>query len=464
MIRIGFVPSHKAHFDTELAIEIKNRIIKSISENIKDIELIYPNINITKNGLVTTEEDSVKLINYFEEKKINGLIIGTLSFGEEIANLRIAEAFDRLPILVFGIKEGPFTPDGNRRSDSFCGTISTASGLIRRKINFDFAGIYFPEEEDFLIDIEKFLKVVSIYKNFIGARIGIVGGRPIPFETCVFNESSLIEKFRQRVLPFNMLTLKSDIDESVNKEDVKEIINVIKKSFNFDNVSDSVLQKIASFKYILTKYSVENNLSGFGIECWTAMQRQIGISPCASMGLLTDSGIMTACETDVHGVLTMLVQYNASLKKDVPHFIDWTIQNQEDENVFFAWHCGNAPLSLKCPSCKPQIKSHSLLGEECGYDKSFGTAEFQLKDGIVTISRLTEVDNKFKMLITIGETVKDNRILRGSWKWIKVKDLKKLYRTIIEQGFTHHASMVYGNQVKEISSFCKFAGIEVIIV
>jgi L-fucose isomerase-like protein len=68
------------------------------------------------------------------------------------------------------------------------------------------------------------------------------------------------------------------------------------------------------------------------------------------------------------------------------------------------------------------------------------------------------------MLSTIGEAVHDNRKLRGSWKWVKVKDLKKLYRTIIEEGFVHHASMIYGDLRKEMNAFCKFMGIDIIEV
>ncbi|GAG56443.1 unnamed protein product, partial [marine sediment metagenome] len=129
---------------------------------------------------------------------------------------------------------------------------------------------------------------------------------------------------------------------------------------------------------VLKKYAAEENLSGFAIQCWTAMQEEIGVSPCLSMGRLTDSGIMCACEVDIYGAITMAVQHLLTFKQDVPHFIDWTIQNQENENMLLAWHCGNAPISLKCKSCMPQINTHSVLGWQIGYDKSYGTAEFQL--------------------------------------------------------------------------------------
>jgi len=463
MVRIGFVPSHRSPFNKEWAISMRDRVIKSIEGNIEEIELIYPDKKLTDGGLVTFMGDADKVIKLFKEKDIQGLIIGMMTFGEEIPNLLIAEAFDSLPIHVFGTKEGPFTEDGNRKSDSFCGTISTASGLARRNIKFDFSGIYFPEEKEFIADVKRFSKAVLASAGFIGMKVGALGPRPAPFETCAINEVGLIEKFRIKVVPFTLLKLKADI-ENTKEEDIKEIENEIKKSYDCKLADGRIISKIARLEYILKKYAGEENLSGFAIQCWTAMQEEIGISPCLSMGRLTDSRIMCACEVDIHGAITMAVQHLLTFKQDVPHFIDWTIQNQEDENTFLAWHCGNAPISLKCKSCRPQVNTHSVLGWQIGYDKCYGTAEFQLKEGLVTLNRLVETGGRFKMLSTVGEAVPDNRTLRGSWKWVKVKDLKRLYRTIIEEGFVHHASMIFGDIRREMNTFCKFTGIDVIEV
>lgn len=463
MLKIGFVPSHRSPFDRDWAVEMRNRTIKSIKDNLKEIDIIYPNEGLTDGGLVTTQEDAYKVVKYFKENEIEGLIIGTMTFGEELPNLTIAEAFEKIPVLLFGTKEGPFTSGGNRRSDSFCGTISTAAGLTRRKIKFHFPGIYFPEEKEFVSAVKEFSRAVLAYSNFLGARVGIIGPRPAPFETCAINEVNLITKFRQRVIPFNLLKLRADMDKISNSQ-IEDIIAKVKNNYDCALVDDNAIYAMAKLEYLLKEYAKKEDILGYGILCWTSMQEELGISPCLSMGRLTDSGIMCACEVDIHGVLTMLVQYLSSFKTSVPHFIDWTIQNQDDKNTFLAWHCGNAPLSLKCSSCTPVINSHSILGGLVGKEKSFGTAEFQLREGVVTLARLGEIDGKFKMLIALGETIHDDRTLRGSWKWIKVKDLAKLYRTIIEQGFIHHGSMIFGDFTTEIELFSKFADIEVVRV
>ena len=201
-----------------------------------------------------------------------------------------------------------------------------------------------------------------------------------------------------------------------------------------------------------------------GVQCWTAIQDVYGVSACYAMGRLTDQGIMTSCEVDVYGALTMLAQYLASLKTTPPHFIDWTIRHQQKENVFFAWHCGNAPPSLACEGCPVVLKHHSILGETIGLDRSVGTAEFQLRPGPVTLCRLVEYDGEFKMLVTKGEIEKADQDLRGSWSWVKVPNLDLLYRVIVEEGFIHHASMIHGDYVEPIADACKFLGIDAVVI
>ena len=173
---------------------------------------------------------------------------------------------------------------------------------------------------------------------------------------------------------------------------------------------------------------------------------------------------MTSCEVDIYGVLTMLIQYLASLKATPPHFIDWTIRHPEKPNVFLAWHCGNAPPSLAHPSCPAKIGYHSVLYRAVGVERSYGTVDVRLKPGVVTICRLVEYDGEFKMLITKGKVIDEGGEFRGSWSWVEVSDLEKLYKVLVEEGFVHHASMIHGDYVEAIKQACQILGIKTVII
>ena len=463
-VKIGFAPLHRDFFDESWAMEIRKRTLRALSE-IEGIEVIVPNEDLTKGGLVRNDDDAEKVIRLFKDEDIAGVLLGTMTFGDEVAALKIAEAFRGMPIMLFGTKEPPFTPDGNRRSDSFCGTLSISSGLHRRNIPFTFVGIISPEESAFLRAVEDFARTCSILKGFLGARIGLVGPRPERFETCVFNEVAMINHFGQEVIYVSLGQL-FEVMDSIKDDDaqLKAIINEMRAQADTSEVSDKAVLNMARLELALRRIIKEKKLQALALRCWLEIEEVYGISPCYVLGRLTDSGIMVACESDVYGALTMLIQYLASLRSTPPHFIDWTIQHQEKEDVFLAWHCGNAPPSLVRKEAKVKLRPHSILSRVLGPERTQGTGEFQLRPGPVTICRLIEHEGKFKILITKGEIMESHQSLRGSWSWVKVEDLDKLYRTLVEEGFTHHASMIHGDYVKPIADACKFLGIETVIV
>lgn len=464
-VRIGFVPSHREPFSEEWAVDMRKRTLRALESISKEnnMEIIVPEESLTPKGLVRNDSDAEKVIELFKTKDLAGIIMGTMTFGHEISAATIAEKMSELPLLLFGTKEGAFTEDGNRRSDSFCGTISVASGLYRRAIPFTFLGICFPEEDIFNQGIEDFVRTCATVKGFIGARIGQVGPRPEEFETCAINEFPMIEQFAQRVVPISLADIFHAAG-TVEEKEVSQITKKIKERANCEGIREESIDKSARLELALKDFVKQKNLAGLAVQCWDAMQKIYGISSCLTMGRLTEQGIMTACEVDIHGTLAMLVQYLASLKETVPHFIDWTIQHQSKQNVFLAWHCGNAPQVLAAKDSPVCLMTHSIISSSLGPSICEGTAEFQLKPGAVTLTRIVEYDGQFKMLITKGTIIPSEDKLRGSGCWVEVPDLERLYRTLVEEGFTHHASMIHGDIASSLIEFCRFTGMEPIVV
>ncbi|MEM1525788.1 MAG: hypothetical protein QW775_05905 [Ignisphaera sp.] len=463
-IRIGFTPLHRYPFDESWAQELKARFIKVIEEKFRNhLELIYPTEKLTKMGLVTDDDDAEVAIKLFKEKGIEGLVLITLTFGDELAGARVAEEFKGYPIAVFTTKEPQPLPGGFRRSDSFCGTLSLTSALYRRKIPFLFGGIVFPEDEAFAKEFETFLRVVSIYRSFIGTRVGLIGPRPERFETVTFTEAKMAEKFKQRVVHLTLLEVVEEARKlSDNDPEVTRITSEIESSMNVSQVPRDIILKMAKLEAVLRRIVKEKRLSGLGFRCWTEIQRYYGLSPCNVLGRLTQNGVMSACEVDIYGVLTMIIQYAASLGTSPPFFIDWTIKHPTKPNVFLAWHCGNAPPALFC--APGNLLYHSIMYRDVGVERAYGTLEGRLKPDTVTIARLVEYDGEFKLFVTKGRSIEEEANFRGSWVWVEVPDLEKVYRTLIEEGFIHHASMIYGDYVESIVKAAKILGIKTVIV
>ncbi len=97
-------------------------------------------------------------------------------------------------------------------------------------------------------------------------------------------------------------------------------------------------------------------------------------------------------------------------------------------------------------------------------DSMAGLYQFQIRPGKVTLCRLQEYNNEWKMLITSGEIIPSDEVLSGTWAWVEVNDHRKLYRTLVEEGFVHHASMIHGDQTVALLEACKFLDIHPVVV
>ncbi len=216
---------------------------------------------------------------------------------------------------------------------------------------------------------------------------------------------------------------------------------------------------LARMEVALRRLAQEKSLDALAVNCWIQVQQRYGICVCSVLGRLTDSGVLCACEVDVYGACSMLAAHAAGLGQTPPHFIDWTELHPDKENIWLAWHCGNAPPSLCASGCRPCIREHMILPVR----PSWGTREFKLKPGPVTCCRLAEYDGFFTMFIGEGEVVDIEPTVRGSYGWVKVADVMDWEQKMVEHGIIHHGVLIHDPAVADaLASFCHFNDIQLV--
>lgn len=477
-VKIGFVASYR--FSCSSWCEKMRDDSLATFANVKGMEVVAlqpssdgktldPENGHTPFGAVHSLDEAEAAAEYFQQQKVDGLILCPLDFGDERSAAKVAEIL-QVPVMLYATKEPPAPDDSglSRVSDSYCGNLSMASALYRRKIAFHYAGIFFPDESEFQAEVQKFVSAVAVVKGLKGARVGHVGMRPVTFETVGYDEAAMIRSFGQNVIHANLGDIANRAQSYADDDpDVLATIKEIKAAYATVTVSDTYLCNAAKLKLALTEFWNKNKLSGMAVQCWSSIQRMMGISVCSLYGWLTEAGMLTACEADVLGALAMIVNYHAALGESIPHFIDWTIQHRDDPNKLMAWHCGNAPVCLAKEKEKTALRSRRDMKGDLPVQESDGSAglsQFQIKSGKVTFCRLAEYDDEWKMLIATGDIIPSDEELAGTWAWVEVKDHKKLYRTLVEEGFIHHASMIHGDQTESLLQACKFLGIKPIVV
>ena len=459
-VKIGFIPSHREPFGEEWAADMRARCLAAMAK-VPGLEVVVPDEKLTQGGVVRNLQDARKTLKLFRDKEITGVIVGGMTFGHEISAVGalIGHLPAGTPVLHFATK-GKVSADGTRPSDSWCGQFMITSALRRRNIVFEHIPTCFPEEPVFAQGVANFTRACAAQRAFIGARIGQLGARPEEFESVWWDEASLQLEFNQTVVPIDLAEVFSRLDAvSADEADVKKIAKEIAAGAQVPADAKQYVSVLARMEAALLRLAREKELDALAVNCWQQVQRRYGICVCSVLGRLTDQGIPCACEVDVYGAATLIAASGAALGQVAPHFIDWTELHPDKQNVWLAWHCGNAPPSTCGADCTPCILEHSILP----LHPSWGTREFRLKTGPVSCCRLVEYDGFFTMFVGNGEVVEMEPKVRGSYGWVKVADAMDWEQKMVEHGIIHHGVLIHDPAVADaLASFCKFNGIEVV--
>lgn len=133
--------------------------------------------------------------------------------------------------------------------------------------------------------------------------------------------------------------------------------------------------------------------------------------------------------------------------------IDISNNYGKESNKFVAFHCSNyAPSFFKEEAGR--LAEHPMLD-------GFGACRGRIKSGPVTFLRISTDDQRgeIKAYVAEGELTGDEVETFGGYGVAKVEDLESLMNLIVEEGFEHHAAMVYGHIADVIEeSIAKYMG------
>ncbi len=115
-------------------------------------------------------------------------------------------------------------------------------------------------------------------KGFRHLRIAQIGCRPKPFNSVIFNEGELMEKFGVEIAPINLAIVKQEYDALLAEKDVElnEDVRMLKERFSdFDGLSDEDLKRSMVFKHLFPKLAADYDCQVISTECWTAMNQLV---------------------------------------------------------------------------------------------------------------------------------------------------------------------------------------------
>lgn len=450
-VRLGLLPTRRNlsrknfFFKGDAAVEkekIENKL-KAVGVDFVDIDFL------NDEGIIFDGNDAQKAAKHFIEAGVDAVFAPHCNFGTEDAVARVAQLVNR-PLLLWGPRDDSPLPDGSRLRDSQCGLFATSKVLSQFGVPFS----YIPNcrLDDPLFDkcFSSFISSAAVVKSLRHLRIGQIGTRPGAFWTVKYNEEELLHRFGIEIVPIDAADVAKLMDDLAKSRPalVREAVEDIRSRIGRIEVDDGALGRIAQLKLAVKSWADAEGLSAVSFLCGGYARELMGIVPCFAMSELTDLGLPTICETDIHGAVTSVMS-QAAVQGSTPTFLaDLTVRHPENDNAELLWHCGVFPHSLKAEGCISVLNGHYGSGVP-------GAAQWEIKGGDVTVSRFDGVGGEYRLLIAEGKGVNGPKN-KGTYLWVEFKDWLKLEHRLIYGPYIHHCTGVHARIAPALFEACRY--------
>lgn len=444
-VRIGLVPTRRSIFSAPDAVKYADLTRKRLEElgvefvDIKDIN---------EEGLFYDEADRDRMKEKFLKEKVKGLFFPHCNFGTEYVCARLARDMG-LPVLLWGPRDERPDENGIRLRDSQCGLFATGKVLRRFQVPFTYITNCRLEDAAFERGIRDFLSVCNVVDVFHHTRILQIAPRPFDFWSTMCNEGELLERFNIQLSPIPMPELTAAMKKA--KEEHNAVAQVMDycRSHMCILIKEEELESVAALKVAMKQLADQYGCNAIAIQCWNALQSEIGIMPCAANSLLNEEGIPVVCETDIHGAITALMVEAAGMDEARSFFADWTVRHPDLDNGELLQHCGPWPLSV--------AREKPAIGYPLAFDHP-GAVEAQAKAGEMTLARFDGDNGEYSLLLGNARGV-EGPYTKGTYVWVEVDNLKRLEAKIVEGPYIHHCVGIHRNVVPVLYEACKYLNI-----
>ncbi|MCL2057505.1 MAG: L-fucose/L-arabinose isomerase family protein [Oscillospiraceae bacterium] len=445
-IVLGYAPTRRSIFSAPDAVKYRGLT----AERLRELNVQFIDIDdINGEGLLYDDDGVAKAAAKFRACGVDGLFVPHCNFGTEYAVARLAKELG-VPVLLWGPRDERPDEEGVRLRDSQCGLFATGKVLRRFRAPFTYMTNCRLSDPEFERGIDTFLRVCSVVKAFRGARILQIAPRPYDFLTTMCNEGELLERFNIQLAPVPMTELTQAIRAA--KEDkgsrTAQTVRYINEHMDV-RIKPEQVATVAALKVAMESLAARYGCSAVALQCWNALQDEIGIMPCCANALLTDEGLPVVCETDIHGAVTALLVQAAGMGDAPIFFADWTVRHPDNENGELLQHCGPWPLSIS--------REKPVLGYPLAFDHP-GAVSAQSKHGDITLARFDGDNGEYSLLMGAAKGV-DGPYTKGTYLWIEVENWKRLEAKIVEGPYIHHCVGIHADVVPVLYEACKYLGI-----
>jgi len=428
---LGLCPIGKFVFSHEDAMRYKRLLQEKFAAwgvRYVDLETGLPD------GMVPDQAHVEPAVRFFQDQRIDALFIPHCNFGTEGAAAMIARQC-RVPVLLWGPRDGAPLADGTRLRDSLCGMLATSGVLHKLRVPFTYINNCEIDDEAFRCGVDRFLRAARVVKTLKAMKIGQIGQRIDFFWSTIISEAELLERFGVQVLPIDLVDTVRSIRKRTDakRSDYRRELAGFQKRVRFNHfpTEDDILPNFA-LRDEMFELAERHGLDGFVVQSFNSIPNEFGSFLQFGQCLVADAGYPIGPESDLHAAVSSVLLEAASANDDPSFIPDITIRHPENDNAVLLWH-GDAPLSLRHPDSAVKVDLPWILKA-----LPTGLVHFRLKDGPLTLCRFEGHGDDCRLGCGEGHTV-PGPYTQEFYTWMEVDDWPTWERQLISGPYIHHA-------------------------
>lgn len=471
-IKIGLVAVSRDCFPMSLSENRKKALMKAYTEKYSADDIFEcPTV-------IENECDMRKALGEVNNAGCNALVVYLGNFGPETPETLLAKYFDGAVMFVAAAEDDCGNELADNRGDAYCGMLNASYNLKLRGVK-----AYIPEypvgtAAEVADMIHEFIPIARAVVGLRKLKIITFGPRPQDFLACNAPIARLYE-LGVEIEENSELDLFAAFNAHKDDERIPALVKEMSDELGGGNKMPGILPKLAQYELTLLdwieEHKGEREFVAFANKCWPSFQTQFGFVPCYVNGRLGARGIPVACEVDIYGALSEYIGECISDEivtlLDINNTVPGNIYREDIEgkfdyaqrDTFMGFHCGNGSCSImNSPVMKYQRIMHRGLEPDKEPDITRGTLEGDIKAGDITFFRLqSTADAQLRSYAAEGEVLDVPTRSFGTIGIFAIKEMARFYRyVLIEKGYPHHGSVLFGHYGKSLFDTLKYLGVE----
>jgi L-fucose isomerase-like protein len=424
------------------------------------VELLEIDKQKVRYGAVETTRDGMVYRDFLQSHRggYDGVIVCLPNFGDE-NGIKAALCDADVPVLLQAYPDEIGKMDFAHRRDAFCGKLALCA--VFKQMGFKFTTgkpfVTHPLDAAFGKELEEFVSVCRVVRGMRHMRLGVFGARTTAFKSVRYDEGAMEmlgcdTEALDLTMIFDKYNAIADTDENV-----RFFRDKLLESGRYEGTAGYALPTLARLGAAFRAIIDEMRLDAIAVRCWSELQAEYKIAPCALLGILNQIGIPAVCETDASNAIAMAALSLASDRPAGCLDINNNYGLEPDKAILF--HCG--PLAMDLMTGPGHIQEHKMFVKTQGTDCSWGVNVGHIKPGEITISGMRTENGQVRYYVECAQITEDpvEPEFFGTSGVIRLEGLQDKLWSMANEGFRHHTIITPGNHVRAVTeALSKYLG------